>query len=127
MWEAWTTAVRPPSRRSVAAYRAGRAPHFPLGHVPTTSPALSQAAGFSFFAWGRSPAGAAPKPIKQGLSARSATWSAEKIKGPHGEGKLSKKSIECGDVPKGVLAVAEGKATSIANEFSEMRRQKDAN
>ena len=71
--------------------------------------------------------GAAPKPIKQGLSARSATWSAEKIKGPHGEGKLSKKSIECGDVPKGVLAVVEGKATSIADEFSEIRRQKDAN
>src|SRR6516164_10779289 len=46
-------AVSPYGRRSVAAYRAGRAPHFPLGHVPTTSPALPQAAGFSFFAWGR--------------------------------------------------------------------------
>jgi len=30
-------------------------------------------------------------------------------------------------VPKGVQAVVEGKATSIADEFSEIRRQKDAN
>jgi hypothetical protein len=47
--------------------------------------------------------------------------------GPHGEESFPKKISECGDVPKGVLAVVEGKAMSIANEFSEMRRQKDAN
>jgi hypothetical protein len=46
-------------RPSLAADCAGRAPHPTLGHVPTTSPALPQAAGFSFFAWGRLPAGAA--------------------------------------------------------------------
>ena len=41
-------AVSPYGRRSPAAYRVGRAPHFPLGHVPTTSPASPQAAGFPF-------------------------------------------------------------------------------
>ena len=49
----YAAAVSPYGRRSVAAYRAGRGPHFPLGHVLTTSPALPRQRGFPFLIMGK--------------------------------------------------------------------------
>jgi hypothetical protein len=71
--------------------------------------------------------GFSPRPRKGVPGTYGSVASATPPRPARGGKNFPKKNIECGDVPKGVQAVVEGKATSIADEFSEIRRQKDAN